>query len=77
MPARIDLADCDGGEFRTWVDPTLEGARYLNPGQRDLLWIVEVDGVPVVIDVALGAGTLGQDRAERIQMVKSVRIDPQ
>jgi len=76
VPARINLADCDGGEFRTWLDTSLEGARYLEPGQRDLLWIVDVDGVPLVIDVALGAGTSAQDRAERIQIVESIRIDP-
>jgi hypothetical protein len=40
------------------------------------LWIVDVDGVPVVIDVALGAGTTAQDRADRIRMVGSIRIDP-
>jgi hypothetical protein len=37
LPARIDLAACHDGQFSTWVDPTLEGARYLEPGQRDLL----------------------------------------
>jgi hypothetical protein len=75
VPARIDLADCHGGQFRTWVDPD-GGARWLRPGQRDLLWILDVDGTPLMIDVALGAGTSAQDRAERIQIVKSVRIDP-
>jgi len=75
VPARINLADCDGGEFRTWLG-TDGGARYLDPGQRDLLWIVDVDGTALVIDAALGAGTSAQDRAERIQIVKSIRIDP-
>jgi len=76
VPARINLADCDGGEFRTWLDTSLEAARWLEPGQRDLLWIVDVDGTPLVIDVSLGAGTSAQDRAERIQIVESIRIDP-
>jgi hypothetical protein len=75
VPARIDLADCHGGEFRTWVDPT-GGPRYLEPGQRDLLWIVDVDGSRLVIDAALGPETTQQDRADRIQMVESIRIDP-
>jgi hypothetical protein len=76
VPARIDLADCHGGQFRTWVDPTFEGARYLEPGQRDLLWIVDVDGSRLVIDAALGPETTRQDRADRIQMVESIRIEP-
>jgi hypothetical protein len=75
VPARINLADCDGGQFRTWLD-TVGGERYLEPGQRDLLWIVDVDGTPLVIDAALEAGTSAQDRAERIQIVDSVSIDP-
>jgi hypothetical protein len=75
VPARIDLADCNLGEFRTWVDP-MGGARNLEPGQRDLLWIIDVDGTRLVIDSALGPDTTQQDRADRIQMVESIRIEP-
>jgi len=75
VPARIDLAHCNHGQFRTWVDPA-GGPRYLEPGQRDLLWIVDVDGSRLVIDAALGPDTTDQDRADRIQMVESIRIDP-
>jgi hypothetical protein len=75
VPAGIYLAECDGGEFRTWLG-TDGGERYLQPGQRDLLWIVDVDGTPLVIDAALGAGTSAQDRADRIKIVESVQIDP-
>lgn len=74
-PARVDLAHCDNGQFRTWVDP-LGGARWLEPGQRDLLWIVDVDGTRLVIDAALGPETTPQDRADRIQMVESISIEP-
>jgi hypothetical protein len=74
VPAGIDLADCNGGEFRTWVH-TMGGAMDLEPGQRDLLWIVDVDGSRLVIDAALGPDTTQQDRADRIQMVESIRIE--
>src|SRR4029453_9491568 len=73
---RNDLGDCHGGPFRSWVDPPLEGVRWLDPGQRDLLWIVDVDGSRLVIDAALGPDTTPQDRADRIQMVESIRIEP-
>jgi hypothetical protein len=73
-PAGIDVADCDGGEFRSWVD--WGGERNTEPGQRDMLWILDVDGVPLVIDAALGAETSGRDRAERIQIVESTQIEP-
>jgi hypothetical protein len=75
VPAGIDVADCDHGEYRTWVDP-LEGERNLEAGQRDLLWIIDVDGRRLVIDAALGPQTTEQDRADRVQMVESMQIEP-
>jgi hypothetical protein len=77
VPAGIELADCDGGQFRTWVDTSFAGnPRFLEPGQRDLLWIVDVDGTPVVIDAALGTETGAQERAESLRIIESIRIDP-
>ena len=75
VPALMDPDDCDGGEFRTWIDP-MGGQRNLEPGQRDLLWIIDVDGTRLVIDSALGPDTTSKDRADRIQMVESIRIEP-
>jgi hypothetical protein len=40
------------------------------------LWIVDVDGTRLVIDAALGSETTQQDRADRIHMVESIRIEP-
>jgi len=75
VPAGIDVADCDHGEFRTWLNPQ-EGNRYLEAGQRDLLWILDIHGDRLVIDAALGPETTPQDRADRTQMVESIQIDP-
>jgi hypothetical protein len=76
MPARTNLGRCDLAQFRAWLD-TGGGERYLGgPGQVDLLWIVDVDGVPLVIDASLAAGGTAQDRAELLQMVESIQIDP-
>ena len=75
VPAGIDVADCDHGEFRTWADP-IAGNRYLEAGQRDMLWIIDVDGHRLVIDAALGPETTRQDRADRTRMVESIRIEP-
>jgi hypothetical protein len=74
VAAGTKLTDCDGGEFKPWLG-TDGGARYILPGQVDLLWIVDVDGVPLVIDTALHAAS-AKDRAELVQMVESIRIDP-
>jgi hypothetical protein len=75
VPARTDLSDCDLGQFRVYLDPAGE-ERYVYPGQLDLLWIVDVDGVPLVIDASLDPGTSAQVRAELLQMVESIQIDP-
>lgn len=78
VAAGINLADCDGGHFRPWLGTgEVVNERYLEPGQHDILWIIEVDGVPLLIDASLGgAGTSAQDRAAHIQIAESVRIDP-
>ena len=45
-------------------------------GQLGLLWVLDVEGVPLVIEAALDAGTSAQVRAELLQMVESIQIDP-
>ena len=76
IPAGASPSECDELEFRTWVE-TGGGPRYLGaPGQVDLLWIIDVEGVPLVIDVALDAMAFAQDRAQLMQIVDSIQIDP-
>jgi hypothetical protein len=76
VPAGTELDECNGAEFRPWLARD-GGRRFLEPGQRDRLWIVDVDGVPLVIDASLGGpGTSAQARAEHIQVAESVQIDP-
>lgn len=75
VPAGIDVANCDHGEFRTWADPT-GCCRYLESGQQDMLWIIDVNGDRLVIDAALGPQTTAQDRADRTEMVESIQIEP-
>ena len=76
LPAGTDLGRCDKGKFQLWANAE-GGARYLNDvGQTDRLWILEVDGTPLVIDSPLPANTSTQDRAEADQMVRSIRIAP-
>jgi hypothetical protein len=75
VPARTDLAECDRGQFRVY-EVTVWGERYLVRGLLSLLWIIDVDGVPLVIEAALDAGTSAQVRAELLRMVESIQIDP-
>ncbi|HWL91589.1 MAG TPA: hypothetical protein VNP90_09530, partial [Actinomycetota bacterium] len=74
-----DTSTCDlgdvGGEFRVYRSPEF-GERLLKSGERQLLWIVDVDGVPLVIDATLDPVTSAEVRAELLQMVESIEIEP-
>jgi hypothetical protein len=75
VPARTALSECDGAEFRVYLVPQW-GSRYLMPGQLQRLWILDVNGVPLVIDASTQTGTVAEVRAELLQMVESIQIDP-
>lgn len=79
VPARTDMSTCDpgeaGGEFRVYRSPGF-GERLLKSGERQLLWIVDVDGVPLVIDATLHPVRSAEVRAELLQMVESIQIEP-
>jgi hypothetical protein len=76
VPTTIDFADCDGSEFRSFTD-SRGGVRYhQGPGQIDELSIIDVDGVPLVIDVNHFPGTSEQDLAEQDAVFESIRIRP-
>ena len=59
VPDDAVFADCDGGAFGSWrVDKDPTPSRYhQDPGQIDKLWIVELDGGIVIIDIAYYKGT--------------------
>ncbi len=57
VPDDAVFGDCDGAQFCTLVrDPGSRSGEcwrfHQGPGQIDKLWIVDVDGVPVIIDAA-------------------------
>lgn len=72
-PSLAEVSRCDGARFAVWFGG---GQRYLNnPGEVQLLWIVDIGGAPLVIDAPLAADASAQDRAEVRQMVESIRIE--
>jgi hypothetical protein len=71
VPLDIDFADCDQAEFRSWEDRYHQG-----PGQHDSVYIIDVDGVRLVIDAAYLPGSSSDDRAELQAIVDSIQIDP-
>jgi hypothetical protein len=78
LTAPADLSGCDAGRFQSWTfAPGDSDTRYHRPGEHDLLWILNVDGHRLVLDVAYTPGASAQERAELLQIAESARIDPQ
>jgi hypothetical protein len=75
VPAGTDVSRCDLGQFRVYLASEF-GERFLVRGQLQQLWILDIDGVPLVIDASVEPGTPSQVRAELRQMVESIRIEP-
>ena len=70
LPA--DVADCTDGQF--W--PYEPGVYAQGPSQRWRLWILDVEGVRVLIQAMDGPTTSPERRAELQAIVDSIRIEP-
>lgn len=60
VPEDADFSECDRGTFGSWGVPGTDVTPFRyhqDPGQIDKLWIVDVDGELVVIDIAYYEGT--------------------
>ena len=51
--AALNLAACDGGQFRSW-GPDSSARIHQGPGQRDLVWAVDAGGPMTSSGVFLG-----------------------
>lgn len=78
VPPELDLPDCWGGAYRSWVDPS-GGVRYHQSRARirtvDRLWILDVYGERLVIDASYFPSTPQAGRAQLFCIVHSVRIE--
>ena len=72
-----EFTDCDQGKFGSWTVPgVMDPDRYhQGPGQIDELWILDVNGVPVIIDTAYYAGTPTADVDELRAIVESATFE--
>lgn len=78
VPDDADFTQCDGGRFGSWSFGTtdLSPHRYhQGPGQIDEVWVLDVDGLLVVIDWAYYAGTPQADVDELRAIVESATFD--
>lgn len=77
VPATLDVATCDKGQFRSWTVwevPDGANARYVS-GQLDSVYEIDVDRRPLVIDASHMPGTSAADLAELQSIRASMIID--
>ena len=78
LTAPASFADCTlspDGSFRVWELP-LGATNDLQPGQRDPVWILDVEGQRLVIDAAEQPGMTAEDKAEVQAILDSIRLEP-
>jgi hypothetical protein len=76
VPAQLDLATCDEGQFRSWTglsDRGLFNAHH-SPGQIDTVYIVDVDRESLVINVSHMPATSASDLAELEAIIASMIV---
>ena len=73
VPDDAVFGDCDQGQFCTLTEDTVAIChRYSqDPGQIDELWILDVDGVPMVFDAAYYEGTPAEHVEEMRAIIES------
>jgi hypothetical protein len=78
VPERLDLAACDQGQFRSWKGWGTTGAdanAHHTPGQIDVVYMVDVDRRPLVIDASYGPATSPSDLAELEAILASMIVE--
>jgi len=78
LTAPASFADCtqaEEGNFRLWELPL--GAIYsMSEGQRDRVWILDVDGQRLVIQALEKVGQTADQRAQVDEILDSIRLAP-
>lgn len=78
VPPALDLSTCarDGGDpyFLYWPQRGGGGRYSQGPGQREHLWIFDLDGARLVVDVSYFPATSTEARAELWDIARSVNV---
>jgi hypothetical protein len=76
VPVDISFSDCDGASFRSWTAEN-GGDRYQQgPGQVDRLWILDIEGRRLVIDVTYMPAASELDQVELGKVADSIAFKP-
>lgn len=72
----LDPAACDRGEYRSWYDWDGRAATHHAAGQTDVAYVLDADGVGLLVDAASRPGSSAQDLAELAAVLDSLVIAP-
>lgn len=77
IPAELDIATCDRGEFRSWTEwDVVDGANsHHASGQIDVVYFVDVDRRTLFVDVSYLPGASEADLAEMAAILSSMVIE--
>lgn len=78
-PASLDISTCDEGRYKAWTDLSDPSGGNWNhqSGQFDVVYVVDVDSGPVVIDAWYNASTSEADLGELESLLAAMVIDSQ
>jgi hypothetical protein len=71
----IRFPDCDRGEVHFWIEQQGRSRYYQGPGQIEQFWVLDVDGVRLVVEGSLFPGASTANRDELRQVLDSLAID--
>lgn len=77
VPPSLDLGTCDDGEMRSWTgrgQAAIWNAHHA-PGQVDIVYQVDVDRTPLVIDASHGPAATQADLGELRSILASLVVD--
>jgi hypothetical protein len=76
VPDDADFSTCDTGDYVSWKSMGWNSERYQQgPGQIDRLWILDVNGVRLVIDAFHWPSTSSEQLEELQAVVDSIRFE--
>ncbi len=76
VPEDVNLADCDGGEYRIWEDLNGNARVARAPGELIRIWIVDYEPGLLVVDASVLAGTSSDDVAELDELLPTLWVFP-
>jgi hypothetical protein len=79
IPSDFDHSSCDEGVYSRWEaasEPGDLGGWIYGGGQREAVYIIDVDGQRLVIDTMSLPGASAADLAEFNQILASIRFEP-